>query len=196
MEFEHSIPHPLVRLHIPGHPTPPGVQFLLPRVTGLLPQYWLESQTYNTASEISGRDWAQVAIAVQHPVDIPFHQELIFDAESFRAQMRWDSTILSGAIGVELMLRLTYSALLKGSGTLSDGEYEMQAEEIKLRKLVETIAELVGTFASVKPEVHRLLDLRNDAAHGRGRGLSSDDAEFAIRIAGDVQSRLSPVLPK
>lgn len=174
---------------------PLEVQFLR-REIGLLPRYWLESKTYDTARELSGRDWAQVAIDVQHPVSFPFHQELIFDAESFRAQMRWDSTILSAGIGVELMLRLSYSAQLKRSGNLSGGKCEKQAEEIPLRLLVATIAESVATFASVKSEVHRLLDLRNDAAHGRGRDLSSDDAAFAIIIAGDVQSRLSQVLPK
>ena len=174
---------------------PPGMQFLLPRVTGLLPRDWLESKTYDTAREFSETEWAQVAIDVQHPVGFPFHQELVFDAESFRAQMRWDSTILSAGMAVELMLRLSYSALLKGSGNLTDGEYEKQAEKIPIRKLVDTIAELVATFASGKSEVHRLLNLRNDAAHGRGMGLSSDDAAFAIMIAGDVQSRLSPILP-
>jgi len=174
----------------------PGVQFLPPRETGRLPQYWFESMTYDTPRELSGRDWSQVAIDVQQPVDFPFYQELILDAESFRAQMRWDSTIMSAAIGIELILRLTYSALLARTGDLSDEECEKLAEEITTRKLVNKIAKLEGTFASVKPEVHKLLDQRNDAAHGKRRDLSSDDAAFAIRIAGGVQSRLSPVLPK
>lgn len=173
---------------------PPEKQFLLPRITGCLPQYWLESMTYDTAREFSGNDWAQVAIDVQHPVWLPLHEELIFEAESFRAQMRWDSTVLSAGIAIELMLKRSHLALLKGTGNLSDAESEKQAKGISLKAVVNEIAGLMGTFVSLKSEVQRLIGLRNDAAHARGRNLSSDDAAFAIRTARKVQTLLAPVL--
>lgn len=162
-----------------------------------LPEYAHGTIVWNPRDlygEVTPELWQEAIAAISRPVSVPFYDELLDDAKTFRSHIRYDAAALYAAIASELMLERACMNLLRNIEGLSVRQCQKKAGNLSGRKLVKLIRKMDTGLLAGQDEVSKLFNLRDKIAHGEVCTVTWRKANWAIDAAEALRSRLVNVL--
>ena len=155
-----------------------------------MPEYAKGLFSFEFHEELTSEIWKEVADIVRGQVELPFDEELLYDAKTFCDSLRYDAAVLFAAFATELIIGQACKNLLKAKGNLTDEQCEAVLGPMnnpELRKLLRT---LEPTFA--EPEgLQKVFETRNKIAHGKLLSVTWQEAREAIQTTEDIKRRLA-----
>ena len=159
-----------------------------------MPEYAKGMITFQTHGEVTGEVWQQVIDDTKSPVNLPFYDELLYDAMTLRMSMRYDAAVLYAAIAVELMLETACGLLLKTNDNLDEGQIDVKLRGRKIPALVKMIRRLEPSLGIDESGIRRTAKLRNKIAHGEPCTVTPDDMSTALKTAHSLRRDLAAIL--
>lgn len=142
--------------------------------------------------ELSQEMWQEVVAEVPRSTSVALHDELLYDAKTFRSQMRYDASVLYAAIASELMIEEACSGLLRGKG-LSDRQSQSIVSKLRNPERLEMIHELDPSIPVKDKELRKLFELRSKIAHGRVKTVAPQEANEALSTAEQLKRNLAGI---
>ena len=134
--------------------------------------------------------WETIQAEVDSPVELSLHEELIHDAVVYRSEMRYQLAALFAAIAVEVMLRRTYSVLLRHQGKLRDKQIDRKVEDARFKSLLGCIKDLDSSILILDEEIAPVVAERNSIAHGKSHDTDPILTAKIIHTAQRIKSVL------
>jgi len=144
--------------------------------------------------ELSQEMWQEVVTEISRPASVALHDELLYDAKTFRSHMRYDASALYAAIASELILERACVDLLKIKNGLSEKQSEAKTNRLKVPQLLELISELDPSLPVDYENVRKLFQLRNKIAHGEIFTVTPQEANGALSTAEQLKHDLTAIL--
>jgi len=142
--------------------------------------------------ELTEDIWKQVAVEIKKPVQLAYYEEAIFDAKTFRRNLRYDTAVLYAAFAAEIILQELSTTLLKRKGGLDGKQVDIILKDKKTPSLIQLVEALHGCelprFNGQKLE--KLFKLRNDLAHRKKTNATSQQATGAIKVSEQLKKLL------
>ena len=156
-----------------------------------MPEYAKGTITLETHKSLTTAVWRKVEQNVKAPVELPFYEELLYDARTFRDHMQYDTAILFAAVATEVVLKEACLKLLSNKRGLSSSLCDSRLRNMKVRSLVKLMKELEPSSQVNQKDIEWLFDQRNKIAHGKTRISTWQDAATAIKITKTLKRQLS-----
>ena len=170
-------------------PMEPGTKRLPEYASGIIMLHTRDFQ-----DELTRDIWQEVVAEVSYPASVSLHDELLYDAKTFRSHMRYDASVLYAAIASELILEKACSSLLGIKGGLNDKQCEATVSKLRKPQLLELIHELDPSLPVKDKDTKKLFRLRNKIAHGKVKTITWQEANEALSIAEQLKQHLAGTL--
>ena len=149
---------------------------------------------FETYPELTTDVWEEITHLVKQPVEMSPHDELLNDAKTFLANMRYDPAILYAAFASELLVEETCRKLLQLKGALIERQCDVVIQHCINQSRIELINEL-STLSRVRwKPLDKFFKQRNQIAHSGKRNVTWQEATDAILTALSLRRDLTEVV--